>query len=191
MVNEVCQARGCGMPVETYLSDGNGYCQHHAEQLSGSTPQRRGKYYHPFLKNKDSVLITSIQAVDGIRATSIPIPPKKKEESEEGEEGGEEVDWITIVGAEPIDDIVEHSNGKDLALSAEYASSHAEIIAPDLAKYLHEHNEGSFDRENRKKAKKYLDGLAGMGVVKKTNRRGENNAVVYSYLEGDTEWWKS
>lgn len=186
---ELCSAKNCQNPAETEI-DGKPYCQHHYEQLVGE-PVTRETYYSPILTKKDSVMATIIPSIDGVRATSIPKAPKKKEEAEEGAEG-EKIDWTELAGAEPIDELLEYSNVTDLVLAAEYAESKGEVTAPEVASYLYNHTESSFTKEDKDKARKsVLDRLANLGIVKKTDRKRERSAVIYSYLEGEREWWKS
>ena len=182
MVNK-CSVKGCNMPA-TITVNGRPYCVVHGRFLKEGERGEIPKIHTLCIFTKDP-LASFIVAVDGFRDAYLPFTYSVKVEKEEGKE---EYDWVALVGAEPIDEL---KHDKDLVLAAAYAEQMGRVTAKELAKYLSMHPESSmYQQPNEDRARKLLDKLADLGIVKKESRAGKRGANVYDYNATERSWRK-
>jgi len=187
-----CSEPGCNNPAEVDI-EGVPYCKEHYKQRVKeiALAKKEKKIYHPLLITKSPIGML-VMFTDGAREVRIPMTITREvktvgEHVTEESEVVKEIDWNTLVGAEPIDDI---RHDVDLVLTAEFAERMGEVTAKEVSNYLAEHPYSTFERPDDDKARHLLDKLAEIGIVKKYSRKGRKGANIYNYLEGGASWRK-
>ena len=185
-----CCVPGCNNPGTIDIA-GQPYCQYHASIIKGgiSNIDRSEPVLIPVLIWQRSPLAHFITRTDGTREAFIPLGLSSGGTTESSPEIEKEVDWNTLVGAEPIDEL---KTNKDMVLAAEFVEREGETTAKRLAKYLSSHPYSSMygKSPDDDKARDLLDKLTELGIVKKKRRAGRRGANIYSYLEGSRSWQK-
>ncbi|RLI74338.1 hypothetical protein DRO97_06025, partial [Archaeoglobales archaeon] len=169
------------------------YQQYHQIETPEYTIEKGVIFLFPELIMNHSPLTTLIIRAPAKEAfLPLGISIKKGEgEKERGEVEvvrKEEIDWNVLVGSEPIEDV--KAKGLAHVLAAKFAEDNAVVTAKELANYLAEmarnpELEGYLDRfaeVNEDAARKVLNELAEMGIVKKEAKKGERGANIYDYF---------
>lgn len=194
-----CSVQGCNNPAVVEI-EGKPLCKVHAAAIKGKLPRKIDRdslleTIHPQLIFERDPLTSFIQAVEGFREAYLPLPItyRRIEEAtpkEVSEKKGEskEIDWNTLVGAEPIDEL---KHDIDLVLAAELAEREGAVTTSMLAKYLNQHPYSQRKDYNEDRARALLDKLAELKIVKKKSRAGKRGQNIYDYYEGERSWRKS
>lgn len=182
-----CSAPACNNPAVTDIA-GKPFCQVHASVLKGTTDVRSDQKIHPMLIFQHDPLTSFLMSVEGMREAYLPLGLSPIKKPEEGTEVEKEIDWLTLVGAEPIDEL---KHNKELVLAAEFAEREGEVTAKRLAKYLAMHPFSDMKTPDDDKARELLDQLAEKGIVKKKRRQGRRGANLYNYTETEKSWRKT
>jgi len=145
---------------------------------------------HPLLVLRHSPLSAFIARIHSKEAV-LPLGISISKEEKPGE-----IDWNVLVGAEPIDDL--KAKGVPYVLVAKFAEDQGAVTAREVANYLTELAKNPelepylerFKDVNPDYARKILDELAEMGIVKKEAKKGERGANIYDYFSAERSWRK-
>jgi len=182
----VCSEPGCNNPATTDIN-GKPYCHYHAPLHKKTNMTAERDKVHPMLIFQRNPVTLAMIHTEGMREAHLPLGITITKPSEEHTEVEKEIDWITLVGAEPIDEI---KHNKELVLAAEFVEREGEVTAKRLAKYLTMHPYSDMKTPDDDKARDLLDKLAELGIVKKKRRQGKKGANLYNYTETDKSWRK-
>ena len=152
---------------------------------------------HPLLLLRHSPLaILTMRSITKEAVLPLGIVVEREEKKEGEGVGLEGINWEVLVGAEPIDELKE--KGVHYVLTAKFAEDQGAVTAREVAEYLAqlantpelEKYLERFRFVNIDYARKILDDLANMGIVKKEAKKGERGANIYDYFGTEKSWRK-
>jgi len=169
------------------------YRKHYKNQFEHEAS--KVKPIHPLLVLKHSPLaVLTMRSItkEALLPLGIII---EKEETATGA-GIEGLSWDVLVGGEPIDELKE--KGVHYVLVAKFAEDQGAVTAREVAEYLAqlantpelEKYLERFKFVNVDYARKILDDLAKMGIVKKETKKGEHGSNIYDYFGTEKSWRK-
>jgi len=209
MSRSVCQV--CGKPIvgkEFYIKRQGMMlsvcptCYNKYRAVSDVVEEEYEMLYPELVAVHSPLSMLTIRGI-GFREAYIPlgITIKKGEREIEASEAErpiryEEIDWVVLAGAEPIDELKDR--GVAHVLAASYAASQGQVTAKDVAHYLSEkvrsmpeleQHLDRFKNINEDAAREVLNELTEMGILVKEARKGARGANIYRISE-EKSWYK-